>query len=154
MPVSEKSVVVVEGLFEETSDGVVLLAGSCPKCRRRYFPRAQACREPSCDRAVLSSIVLNGTGTLWSYTIQHYPAPAPFRTDVPGPYGIGVIQFADGLRVLGMIAPESRDKLRAGDPVGLTSTTLYVNSDGQSVRTWALTTVLSEGDVLSGGEEK
>jgi uncharacterized protein len=148
MPVSEKSVAVVEGLFEETGDGVVLLAGSCPKCQRRYFPRPEACREPSCDRAVLLPSVLSGTGTLWSYTIQHYPAPAPFRSDVPGPYGIGVIQFADGLRVLGMIAPEARDNLRAGDQVGLTSTTLYVNSDGQAVRTWALTTA------GSGGEEK
>jgi uncharacterized OB-fold protein len=146
MPVSEESVAVVAGLFEERGDGVVLLAGSCPKCQRRYFPRPEACREPSCDRALLSGTVLSGPGTLWSYTIQHYPAPAPFRFDLAGPYGIGVIEFADGLRVLGMIAPQSRDRLRTGDPVGLTSITLYVDSDGRSVRTWALTAAPSGGE--------
>ena len=31
MTVSEESVAVVAGLFEERGDGVVLLAGSCPK---------------------------------------------------------------------------------------------------------------------------
>jgi uncharacterized OB-fold protein len=141
----QQAVAVVEGLFEERSDGVVLLASRCAQCTRRYFPRTETCRDPSCGRAALSGTELSGAGTLWSYTVQHYPAPEPFRFDGDPPYGIGVIEFDDGLRVVAMVVPEAVESLRPGDKVSLTGLTLYTDDAGQAVRTWALTTAGQAG---------
>jgi uncharacterized OB-fold protein len=136
---------VVDGLFEERGDGVVLLASQCTQCGRRYFPRADTCRDPSCARAALTGTELGGTGTLWSYTLQHYRAPEPFRYDGELPYGIGVIEFDDGLRVVAMVAPEMAGHLTSGDHVCLTALTLYTDDDGRAVRTWALTAARQAG---------
>jgi uncharacterized OB-fold protein len=84
----------------------------------------------------LEEIEIRGRAQLWSHTTQHYAAPAPFRFDGPSPYRIGVAEFADGLKVVGMLVGGHGDEISIGQDVELTATTLFQDDEMQDIRTW------------------
>lgn len=128
---------VTEGLFAETAEGSRLLGSRCTACGTPYFPASPVCRHPDCDGGAIEDAAFGPTGTLWSYSIQQYPPPPPAKYDEPyTPYALGLIDMAEGLRVLARISIERLDTLRVGAPVELVLETLHHNKDGNDVITW------------------
>ncbi len=74
----------------------------------------------------MSDATFGPHGTLWSYSIQNYPPPPPARYDEPYvPYALGVVDLADGLRVVGRMKVDDPASLRVGEPVELVVGVLY-----------------------------
>jgi uncharacterized OB-fold protein len=128
---------VVEGLFAETADGPRLLGSRCSGCSTPYFPKAAICRNPQCDGGALEDAQFGPSGTLWSYTIQHYAPPPPVKYDEPyEPYAMGMVDLDDGLRVLSRISIDDLSKIKVGAPVELVVEKLHTSPDGGDVMTW------------------
>jgi uncharacterized OB-fold protein len=126
---------VVAGLFEETAQGPQLLGARCSGCGTTYFPRVATCRNPACDSGAPEAVALERRGVLYSYTIQHYRPPALFRVDDWSPYAIGLLEFPEGIRVMGMLRGVALDAIRIGETYVLASTALYRDEEGCDVRT-------------------
>ena len=126
---------VVAGLFEETAAGTQLLAARCSGCGTTYFPRVTTCRNPDCNSGTPQPVALSRRGVLYSYTVQHYRPPPLFRMDDWAPYAIGLVEFPEGIRVMGMLSGVEPDAVRIGDTYVLGSTILYHDEEGVEVRT-------------------
>jgi uncharacterized OB-fold protein len=77
-----------------------------------------------------------GKGTLWSYSIQDYPPPAPHKYDEPYQvYALGVVDFPAGIRVMGQMSIDNLDDLEIGREVELVIEPLY-HEDGKVHTSW------------------
>jgi uncharacterized OB-fold protein len=86
-------------------------------------------------------VELSNTGTIWSYTVNHYAPPPPYVAADPFvPYPLAAVQLErEGLIVLGQVA-EGVDAatLRVGMPMKLDIGVLYRDADGDHlIYTWA-----------------
>jgi hypothetical protein len=82
-------------------------------------------------------VELSPRGTLWTYTVQYYKPPPPARLDEPfTPYGIGLVDLPEGIRIMGMISSDDPESLRIGHEMELVIETLYHDVDGSEVLTW------------------
>ncbi len=132
-----KRIPIVDGVFAETADGPRLIGSRCTACAMLHFPRSPVCRNPKCAGRTVEDVPLAAQGELWSYTVQYYKPPARMRFDDPFvPYGIGLVDLAEGLRVLTMMSSPDPEKLKIGMKVELVLEPLYHNDDGDAVITW------------------
>jgi len=110
-----------------------LIGSRCRRCRTYFFPRESfACRNPRCQASELEDIPLSTTGTLWSFTDNHYAPPAPYVSPDPfQPYAIAAVELADEkMVVLGQVASGVPiDALAVGMKMDLVADALY--SDDQ-----------------------
>jgi uncharacterized OB-fold protein len=67
----------------------------CVDCGKPYFYPRPLC--PSCGSANVEWFTASGRATLYSYVINHRPAPG-FEADAP--YAIAVVQLAEGPRMM------------------------------------------------------
>ncbi|TET88403.1 MAG: Zn-ribbon domain-containing OB-fold protein [Dehalococcoidia bacterium] len=132
---TKKQVPIIEGLFTWPSDKPQLIASRCKKCRTVTFPKAAFCANPDCEkvRENVEVIKLSNSGTLWSFTTQIYAPPAPFKKEPVEPYGIGMIDTKEGLRVLGILT--TTDNVKIGMPVEMTAGKLYEDDENEYI-TW------------------
>lgn len=127
---------VVEGLFSEDVDGARLLGSRCATCGTPYFPRSDHCHHPDCGETQMENAVFGPLGTLWSYSIQNYPPPAPACYDEPyRPYAVAVVDLDDGLRVVGRLVDDASIP-RIGARVELVLEPLCHHDDGSALITW------------------
>lgn len=127
------NVPVHEGLFTTGADGNAHLLGSrCSTCGKHQFPRGVMC--PYCGSDSLGDVELSSTGTLWGWTAVTAPPPG-YRGDVP--YGFGVVELPEGLRVITRLTESDPSRLSFGQDVHLQVVTLHTDDDGQHVVTWA-----------------
>lgn len=128
---------VAEGLFAETTDGPRLLGSKCVTCATPYFPKTVICRRPDCVESKIEDAQFGPRGTLWSYSIQHYPPPPPAKYDEPySPYAMGMVDLDEGLRVLARISTSELDTIKPGMAVELVIERLYGDAQGNEVMTW------------------
>ena len=126
-----------QGLFAETPDGPRLLGSRCRSCETPYFPRSPMCHNPECEDSQMEDARFGPRGTLWSCAIQNYPPPLPARFDEPyTPYALGVIDLAEGLRIVGRISTDDPEGLEVGSEVDLVLEPLYHEEDGTEIITW------------------
>lgn len=81
----------------------------------------------------MAQVPLSRRGTLWSYTENRYPPPAPYPAPDPfEPFAIAAVQLADeGLIILGKVVDGTlAEHLKVGMEMGLSTMTLYVDDDG------------------------
>jgi uncharacterized OB-fold protein len=71
----------------------------CLDCAEPYFYPRPVC--PSCGSGHVEWFTASGRATLYSYVINHQPAPG-FEDDAP--YAIAVVQLAEGPRMMTSIA--------------------------------------------------
>jgi uncharacterized protein len=127
---------IADGLFTETADGPRLIASLC-SCGACYFPKAARCSNPDCKDPKPIEHLLGPNGVLWSYTVQHYPPPPPAKFDEPFlPYAIGLVEFPEGLRVLGRMSTNDIRALKIEDPVQVVLEKLYQDEHGVDFTTW------------------
>jgi uncharacterized OB-fold protein len=83
--------------FEAAARGELKIP-RCLDCGRPFFPPRPCC--PFCASAALEWITAAGRATLYSYTINHRPAPG-FEQDAP--YAIAVVELEEGPRMMANI---------------------------------------------------
>jgi len=132
-----KQVPVIQNLFADTAHGPRLLGSKCTTCGAPYFPKAGACHNPDCSDPRIEEAAFGPRGTLWSFAVQYYAPPAPVKYDEPFvPFAIGVVDFPEGLRVLGRLSIDDLKKIKIGMPVDLVIERLCSGPDDSEVTTW------------------
>ncbi|MEU8567871.1 bifunctional MaoC family dehydratase N-terminal/OB-fold nucleic acid binding domain-containing protein [Streptomyces pathocidini] len=97
-------------------DGVArqqLLIQRCTGCGTLRFPWLPGCN--SCGSADWETVHASGAGTVYSYVVMHHP---PFPAFQP-PYAVGLVELAEGVRMISNITGVPHDKVRIGMPVEL-----------------------------------
>ncbi len=128
-------VLVKEGLFTD-ADPPSLLGSRCVTCGAHHFPRHETC--PYCSAEDTRPVELSRTGRLWAWTAVTAPPPG-YAGETP--YGVGVVELPEGIRVI--------TRLTAGDPAALTLdcpmelqvVPLHTDADGNDVITYAFAPV-------------
>ncbi|WP_214325619.1 Zn-ribbon domain-containing OB-fold protein [Nonomuraea sediminis] len=67
----------------------------CLACERHYFYPRPGC--PRCGSDQVEWVTASGRGTLYSYVINHRPAPG-FEDETP--YAIAVVELEEGVRMM------------------------------------------------------
>ena len=68
----------------------------CDDCAQVYFPPRPFC--PACSSRAVPVFAASGRGTLYSYIINHLPAPG-----FDAPFAIAVVQLEEGPRMMSNI---------------------------------------------------
>ena len=127
------TVPVREGLFTQGSDGTArLVGGRCTACGQHHFPKASTC--PYCSGDAVEEALLSPDGELWAWTAVTAPPPG-YRGDIP--YGFGVVELPEGVRVISRLIEADPGALRFRQRVGLTVVPLHTDDDGRAVVTYA-----------------
>ena len=118
-----------EGLFTG-GDDPHLLGAICRTCGSRHFPRTDSC--PYCGGGAVEACELPSTGRLWAWTSV---TAAPPGYGGPVPFGFGVVELGECLRVVTRITEPDADALHAGQPMRLVIDD--VCGDGDPATSWA-----------------
>lgn len=121
-------VTVRDGLFSDTG----LLGSRCTNCGNGLFPRADAC--PYCAAEGPEPVELSTTGTLWSWTAVTAPPPG-YQGDIP--FGLGVVELPEGLRVITRLTESDPAALHEGQPMEFRLVPLQRDAEGNDVMTYA-----------------
>ncbi len=126
------------GLFrigdpEAEAPDIALIGGWSPASGLAHFPLLDTC--PYTGVADVEERELSTRGTLWGWTAVTAPPPG-YRGQVP--YGFGIVELPEGLRVLGRITESDPSRLSFGQPMHLVADALFTDGDsGETVITWA-----------------
>ena len=130
-------IMVRDGLFTD-SDPPALLGSRCTECGRTHFPRADACTY--CATEDPAPVGLSAHGTLWAWTAVTAPPPG-YRGEVP--YGVGVVELPEGVRVIGRLTESDPAGLTVGQAMELRVVPLHRDEEGNDVVTYAFAPVPS-----------
>ena len=127
-------VAIHPGLFTLPDDprGPALLAARCPACNGLHFPAGETC--PYCGESPCAVEAVGRRGTL-SLLTTVTTAPPGYRGPVP--YGFGVVDLPEGMRVITRLSEARLDRLRTGLPVALEIAALFTNDAGDTVLSFA-----------------
>lgn len=89
-----------------------LLGGRCGTCDQLSFPRERFCAHCGAEGPEL--VPLSTRGTIYSWTIARF-APPGYRGEVP--FGVGVVELDDGIRVTSTLSAEPLESLQVGATV-------------------------------------
>ncbi|MFJ6410416.1 bifunctional MaoC family dehydratase N-terminal/OB-fold nucleic acid binding domain-containing protein [Streptomyces hydrogenans] len=90
-----------------------LLIQRCTACGTLRFPWLPGCND--CGAGEWDTVEAGGEGTVHSYVVMHHP---PFPAFDP-PYAVGLIELAEGVRMISNVVGVPYDKVRIGMPVRL-----------------------------------
>ncbi len=130
-PSTGTSVPVRHGLFVE-GPPPALVCGRCGTCAKVHFPRALLC--PYCSADTVDEVHVRGPGTLWAFTAVTAPPPG-YAGDVP--YGFGVVELPEGVRVVARITESDPAALSLDESMELVVVALHTDELGRSVVTYA-----------------
>jgi uncharacterized OB-fold protein len=120
---------VRDGLF--TEDGA-LLGSKCTNCGNVLFPRVDSCTY--CAAEDPAPVELSRRGTLWSWTAVTAPPPG-YEGEVP--FGIGIVELPEGVRVITRLTESDPSALHAGQPMECRVVRLHADAEGNDVVTYA-----------------
>ena len=130
----KKRVPIREGLFTMPLSPLeqVSLAGSkCRNCGEASLGTVSSC--PNCAGEDLEVIPLSQRGRLWTYTVIRHRPPGDYKGPDPfAPFGEGLVELAEGIRVKSPIDGDV-DRLKIGTELGLVVYKLYENEEGNDV---------------------
>jgi uncharacterized protein len=122
---------VKQGLFTDT-EPLRLLGSRCDACGRHHFPRHDTC--PYCGADAPRPVSLSDRGRLWAWTAVN-SAPPGYTGDVP--YGFGVVELPEGIRVITRLTVADPAALEAGQPMRLTVVPIRHDDDGGRIVSYA-----------------
>lgn len=132
---TKKKVAIIKGLFTWPSEQPRLIASKCKKCGTLAFPKSPYCNNPDCEKNTenIEVIELSNRATLYTWAVQAYPPPEPFKLEPFEPFPIGMLDLPEGLRILGML---TTDKVEIGMEMEMTTKKLYEDEQNEYL-TWA-----------------
>jgi uncharacterized OB-fold protein len=124
---------VHESLYHVGADGNPhLVGGRCRECGDHHFPPQPTC--PYCSSDEIDEVELSDRGTLWSFT-SVLRAPPGYRGPVP--YGFGVVELPEQLRIVSRLTEADPGRLTIGQEMHLVLADLQTDEDGRVVQTYA-----------------
>jgi uncharacterized OB-fold protein len=116
-----------------------LIGAKCPECAAVTFPAQDAC--PRCGGLGMERHLLPRRGTLWTFTTQEFLPKEPYAggetPETFRPYGVGLVQLGDEVRVEARLTEADPGKLEFGMDVELVVIPFRVDEDGTEVVTFA-----------------
>jgi uncharacterized protein len=106
-------VAVRDGLFI-LDDVPALIGGRCRHCDTVCFPRQEIC--PYCSHELVNSVELSRSGSLWAWTAVN-ASPPGYEGTVP--YGFGVVELPEGVRIVTRLTESDPSNLERGQPMEL-----------------------------------
>lgn len=106
-----------------------LLGGRCTACAQLSFPRERFCAH--CGAGDPELVPLSTRGTIYSWTIARF-APPGYHGEVP--FGVGVVELDDGIRVTSTLSAQPLESLRTGATVSFKL--IEVATDDEPVTSW------------------
>ena len=126
-------------VFTWPSDAPQLIGARCVPCGAVTFPVQASC--PRCGAPEMERHLLPRRGTLWTWTTQEFLPKKPYAggetPETFTPFGIGLVQLGDEVRVEGRLTERDPDKLRIGMDVELVIVPFRLDDDGTEVVTYA-----------------
>jgi uncharacterized OB-fold protein len=138
VPDEVQTVAIEPGLFRDDGDGPRLIGALCSSCDRRSFPHGDTC--PWCGADATREVLLAPTGSLWAWTAVT-AAPPGYSGEVP--YGFGVVQLDDGVRVITRLTESDPAAMEFGQPMMLVLEMVDHDEHGHDIVTWAFDVVES-----------
>ena len=121
------------GLFRLGDDGsLTLIGGFSPTSGQYHFPLLDTC--PYSGAADVEERALSGSGSLFGWTTVTLAPPGYLGTV---PYGFGIVELEEGLRVIGRVTETDIEALSHGQPMRTVADVLYTDDAGNDVVTWA-----------------
>ena len=77
---------------------------------------------------------LAGSGTLWAWTAVTSPPPG-YQGEIP--YGFGIVELPEGIRIIARLTESDPAALAAGQPMELRIVALHADAEGNDVVTYA-----------------
>jgi len=129
---TSRAVPIAPNLFEFSAEGASLIGSRCVVCGEVRFPVNDFC--PQCCTQTTETIPLSRRGFLYSFTVQRFRPPPPYRgPDEFQPYGVGMIELPEGLRVTAVLADEDPNCLCVGMDMELIVTKFFQDEMGRDV---------------------
>jgi len=119
-----------EGLLSGVDESARLLGGRCPSCTRFSFPAQSLC--PYCASDGCATVPLSARGVIEVCTTVINRPPG---YDGPVPFGFGVVELPEGIRIISRIINPERAK--PGTAVVLRLEPLGTDAGGREVMTYA-----------------
>ncbi|OCB27376.1 DNA-binding protein [Mycobacterium malmoense] len=119
-------------------DSPQLIGSRCGSCGATAFPRQPRC--PRCSVGEMGEELLPRRGTLVAWTTQAFPPGPPYKGPTGKafvPFGVGLVQLGDVIRVEGRLTENDPAKLEFGMPVELTMIPFTTDDDGDEIVTFA-----------------
>jgi len=131
----KKKVPAIDGWFVADGEIAHFIGTRCKSCGSYFFPReTYFCRNPACRGNDFEEIPLSRTGTLWSFTDNRYPPPAPYVAPDPfEPYIVAAVELdLEKMVVLGQVSSDvSIVDLSAGMKMELVIDALYEDDENE-----------------------
>jgi uncharacterized protein len=124
-------VMVRGGLFTD-GDPPALLGSRCAACGAHHFPLHDTC--PYCAADGPLPTQLSSAGSLWAWTAV---TTAPPGYQGPVPYGVGVVQLPEGIRVITHLTVSDPAALALGQAMELRVVPLHADAEGNEVVTYS-----------------
>jgi uncharacterized OB-fold protein len=122
-------------VFTWPSETPQLIGSRCKACAAVIFPAQSSC--PQCGRCEMERRLLPRRGTLWSWTTQEFLPKEPYRggetPETFKPFGVGLVQLGDEVRVEGRLTESDPAKLHIGSEMELAIIPFRVEGDTQVV---------------------
>ena len=118
-----------------------LIGGRCRRCDRHQFPLDACC--PYCgahDDGDIERVHLSATGLLWGWTAV-LTAPPGYRGRVP--FGFGVVELPEGIRIITRLSIADPERLAFGMPMKLMQHVLHTDEQDHDAFTWCFTPVVA-----------
>lgn len=122
-------------VFTGPEDAPQLIGARCPACSAVTFPAQAFC--PRCGGGEMEKRLLPRRGRIWTWTTQEFLPKEPYAggetQETFRPFGVGLIQLGDEIKVEARLTESDPQKLRIGDEVELTLIPFRIDGDKQIV---------------------
>jgi len=130
-------------VFTWPADEPQLIGARCASCAAVTFPLGPSC--PRCGTPDPDRHLLPRRGTLWTWTTQEFLPKEPYAggetLETFRPYGVGLVQLGDEVRVEARLTEADPARLGFGMAVELAIVPFRVDEDGTEVMTYAFAPV-------------
>ncbi|MFC1981456.1 Zn-ribbon domain-containing OB-fold protein [Chloroflexota bacterium] len=112
---------------------VRLMGCKCRACGEVFFGKRLGCE--NCSREDMEEIILSNRGKLYTYTVIEHLPPGDYKGPDPFiPYGVGLVELPEGLRIVALLT-ESHN-LKIDMELELVVDKFYEDKDGNEVITF------------------
>jgi uncharacterized protein len=128
-------IAIAPDLFTLPPEEPQLVGSTCEECGATTFPTSSAC--PRCSSTAMARRLLPRRGTLVTWTTQSFLPKEPYaggeNEETFRPYGVGLVQLDDVVRVEARLTEGDADELSFGMEVETVLVPLRTDPDGTEV---------------------